>query len=597
MTRPPQTRVLASAALLIMCLTKAAVAANSISTLTDEYLDRYFQMFPTRATAAGRHEFDADLEDFSPAKIAEWIEFNRASRQRAADLLRQPNLSFGDKLDGESLLAQIDRELNSLELRKQADSDPLYWSTVAAESNVFLLVRDDLPLDERKRRARARGQKLPRFAKQARDHFATANPSDIAPELCQIAAGQVRSTANFYKEGFVGAIGADDNVREESNTAAAALVDLANMLEDLAKRATGSVRLGPAYEATFRAGTGVTESVRDVLARAQHDLAGTRAEAAAFGRSVWSEVLPNEQSPKDDAQLLRRLFDRIAIDHGKTAEDALAQWRTNVSAINNFVHDRKIMTLPDPLALIVDISPAFFVGQSVGGVYPPGPYAPDAKTILFLPTPSRDAAPEQREAFFRDFNNHFNKMIVPHELIPGHYVQFKIAAHQPHKIRVVFPDPLYVEGWGTFCERIMLDQGWGGPLERLAHLKKQLENVARTIVDIRVHTENMSRDEVVRFVTNDALQGEQLASNMWTRAITTSPQITTYYLGCQKVRQAYDAARAAARDHFELRKFMDGIMELGPVRLEHYIERFSALRSDSMTKQQSSPRGSRSAGN
>src|ERR1043166_9665339 len=85
MTRPPQTRVLASAALLIMCLTKAAVAANSISTLTDKYLDRYFQMFPTRATAAGRHEFDADLEDFSPAKIAEWIEFNYRYRQSAVD--------------------------------------------------------------------------------------------------------------------------------------------------------------------------------------------------------------------------------------------------------------------------------------------------------------------------------------------------------------------------------------------------------------------------------------------------------------------------------------------------------------------------------
>jgi uncharacterized protein (DUF885 family) len=63
---------------------------------------------------------------------------------------------------------------------------------------------------------------------------------------------------------------------------------------------------------------------------------------------------------------------------------------------------------------------------------------------------------------------------------------------------------------------------------------------------------------------------------MWTRAITTSPQITSYYLGYQKVRQAYDAARAAAGDHFELRKFTDGMMELGPVRLEHYIEKFSA---------------------
>jgi hypothetical protein len=225
--------------------------------------------------------------------------------------------------------------------------------------------------------------------------------------------------------------------------------------------------------------------------------------------------------------------------------------------------------------LIVDRSPAFFVGQSVGGVYPPGPYAPDAKTILFLPSPPPDASVEQRAAFFRDFNEHFNKMIVPHELIPGHYVQFKIAAHQPHKIRTIFPDPLYVEGWGTFCERLLLDQGWGGPLERLAHLKKQLENIARTIVDIRVHTENMSRDEVVRFVKDEALQGDQLAANMWTRATTSSPQITSYYLGYRKVRQAYDAARASAGEKFELQKFMDGMMELGPVPLERYIDKFS----------------------
>jgi uncharacterized protein (DUF885 family) len=121
----------------------------------------------------------------------------------------------------------------------------------------------------------------------------------------------------------------------------------------------------------------------------------------------------------------------------------------------------------------------------------------------------------------------------------------------------------------------LLDQGWGGPLERLAHLKKQLENIARTIVDIRVHTEDMPRDEVVRFVKDEALQGDQLASNMWTRAITSSPQIVTYYLGYKKVRAAQDAARAAAGDHFELRNFMDGMMELGPVDLDHYIDRFS----------------------
>ena len=74
----------------------------------------------------------------------------------------------------------------------------------------------------------------------------------------------------------------------------------------------------------------------------------------------------------------------------------------------------------------------------------------------------------------------------------------------------------------------------------------------------------MSRDEVVRFVKEEALQNEQFASNMWTRAITSSTQITSYYLGYRKVRDACAAAHASAGGRFELRNFMDGMMELGP---------------------------------
>jgi len=543
-------------------------------TLASNYLDHYFQMFPTRATQAGRHDFDKQLEDFSRPRMASWIDFNLSVRAALVDQLRDANLSADQRIDAEALLAQVDRELNALTVLHRAERDPLYWSSVAADATVFLLVRDDLPLEKRRENATARAQNLPRFAKLGRDHFAQVDPKSIAPELCQIAAGQLRATAKFYREGFAEAVSGDEKVRQEGTAAAAVLSDFAATLDELRKKATGSARLGQAYPETFRLGTGVNEPVREVLSRAQSDLVATRSEAAAYGRTVWSSLIPNEPPPRNDVDLLRRLFDRVAADHGQSVDDALGQWRTNVDALDKLVHEKRMMTLPDPLTLIVDYSPVFFVGQSVGGVYPPGPYAPDAKTILFLPTPSPDATAAQREAFFRDFNEHFNKMIVPHELIPGHYVQFKIAAHQPHKVRTVFPDPLYVEGWGTFCERLLLDQGWGGPLERLAHLKKQLENTARTVVDIRVHTENMSRDEVVRFIKDEALQGDQLAANMWTRALTSSPQITSYYLGYRKVQRAYDVARAVPGGNFELRKFMDGMMELGPVRLERYIDEF-----------------------
>ena len=125
----------------------------------------------------------------------------------------------------------------------------------------------------------------------------------------------------------------------------------------------------------------------------------------------------------------------------------------------------------------------------------------------------------------------------------------------------------------------MLDEGWGDSLARLAHLKKQLENIGRTIVDIRVHTQGMTRDEVLAFVQEEALQEAQFASNMWRRAITSSPQLTSYYLGYEQVRSLFDDVRRARGDDFRIKEFMDGMMEMGPVPVRHYRERMLGQRA------------------
>jgi uncharacterized protein DUF885 len=540
--------------------------------VADNYLDAYFAMFPTRATQAGNHGFDNKLEDFSAERRRRWVQFNESERGRLTNLLKQPDLGFDDRLDAEALLAQVEREIHEQTVLRRPQKDPLYWSDPIANAAVFLLVRDDLPLVDRQQRVRERARLLPAFARQCGETLAAARPDELSPELCKIAVGQLRATATFYGEGFPRAVGNELESRDEGEKAAKAISGLADQIETISRHATGSTRLGSQYEQTFRLGSGVTESVADVLKRATADLAAKRREAAEFGRTVWGEVMKDEKPPQDNTTLLRKLFERVAEDRDTDVETYTSRWKATVTEIEKFVREKRIITLPDPLTLVIDRAPSYFVGQSVGGVYPAGPYAPEAKTLLFLPVPPPEATAEQRESFFRDFNRPFSRMIVPHELIPGHYVQLKYASRGPSKVRAMFPDPIYVEGWGTFCERLLLDQGWGGALPRLAHLKKQLENIARTIVDIRVHTGNMSREEVQRFVKEDALQGEQLANNMWTRTLTSSPQITTYYLGYAKVTQVYEAAREAAGDKFDLHGFMDGMMKLGPVRLDHYLD-------------------------
>ena len=597
--------------------------------LVEEYLVRYFAFYPSRATRAGRHDRDRELEDFSPEAVASWVAFNREVAARLEERLAEAGGArhdHPDTLDHELLLTQARGELARFENLERHRTNPLFWTGVPGNATVFLLVREDLPEAERLERAAARAAKIPRFVDRAVATLKGADPARIAPELVRIAAGQARASATFYRDGF-GRVaddvldrtgGSDGENGDEGNgdggveeggergpagsaetgvgegegaretgvsevaaalrssgaAAAEALDSFAALLDDLAGKATGSPRLGAErYRLLFRLHTGIDRSPLEVAEEAEAALAAKRAEAAAYAREVWPRYFPDDEPPADDRALLARVFNRVEEDRASSVEEFVADYRTLVEEAVAFVRERGIITLPDPLTLWTGPSPSYFVGQSVGGVYPAGPYAPEADTLFYLPTPPDDASPEQRDAFFRDFNHHFNVMITPHEMVPGHYLQLKHAARHPRKVRALFGDGVYIEGWGTFCERLMLDLGWGGPLDRLAHLKKQMENIARTVVDVRVHVAGMERGEVLRFVKEEALQDDQFAGNMWVRAITSSPQLTSYWLGYRRVMGLYENVKAARGEDFALREFMDGMMEMGPVGVRHYRER------------------------
>jgi uncharacterized protein (DUF885 family) len=562
-------------------LALSSLLAAGVPELADGYLERYFAAFPTRATQAGRHDLDRELEDLTPERRAGWLAFNKETRSAVETALRARDLAEDDRIDGTVLLGQVEREIHELSVLKRPERDPLYWTGIVSEASVFLLLRDDAPLAARLEAAEARARALPRLAKEARLALESELPSRQARELFAIAARQAKAAATFYRDGLAGAASeaqTADRLKAAGAEAAQALDAFAGFLEERGALATGEPRLSFDYARTFRLGTGVATPVDDLLRELEADLQRLRRETAEYGRTVFAELVPGEPVPKDEKALVRRLFARVEQDRDENLDDYFAGWRRNLDELLAFVREKDVVTLPEPLTLTIDRSPAFFVGQSVGGVYPAGPYAPGAQTLLLLPMPPGDATPAQRATFFSAFNRHFNRMIAPHELIPGHYLHLKLAARHPRKLRAIFADGVFTEGWGTYCERLLLDLGWGGPLPRLAHLKKQLENAARAIVDVRVHAKGMSRDDVLKLVRNEALQDEQFAANMWVRAITTSPQLTTYYLGSAQIRALHEEYKAARGNAYRLREFTDAMMEAGPIPLALVRERLLGRR-------------------
>ena len=100
----------------------------------------------------------------------------------------------------------------------------------------------------------------------------------------------------------------------------------------------------------------------------------------------------------------------------------------------------------------------------------------------------------------RGNNRHFSRIVVPHELIPGHHLQaFMAARHRPY--REIFWTPFYAEGWALYWEMLLWDLGYGQtPEDQIGMLFWRTHRAARIIVSLKFHLGQMMPDEMVDFL-------------------------------------------------------------------------------------------------
>src|SRR6516165_475192 len=77
----------------------------------DHYLETYLRTFPTRATEAGRHDWDGQLESLSSRELAHWLSFNRETLKETSALLRRDSIAWEDRLDLELLQRRVEEEI------------------------------------------------------------------------------------------------------------------------------------------------------------------------------------------------------------------------------------------------------------------------------------------------------------------------------------------------------------------------------------------------------------------------------------------------------------------------------------------------------
>jgi uncharacterized protein (DUF885 family) len=115
---------------------------------------------------------------------------------------------------------------------------------------------------------------------------------------------------------------------------------------------------------------------------------------------------------------------------------------------------------------------------------------------------------------------------------------------------------------------MMLDEGFrkSEPGVRLGQIAEALSRLCRFVVGIRLHCEDMSVEQGVRFFREEAFLEEASARREAERG-TFDPSYVLYSAGKLMILKLRDDYKAAMGPSYSLRKFHDGLLGKGTVPL------------------------------
>ncbi|MEV4727479.1 DUF885 domain-containing protein, partial [Micromonospora humida] len=260
--------------------------------------------------------------------------------------------------------------------------------------------------------------------------------------------------------------------------------------------------------------------------------------------------------PADDGTV-RRALDMLAAEHPDDHSIVDLASVTLDEAVD-FVRVHDLVSLVDDPCVIQEM-PEFARGVAVAYCDSPGPLEPaDLPTFYCIaPTPA-DWPAHRVDSFYREYNDHMIRNLTVHEAMPGHFLQLAHARRYagPTRVRALTESGVFIEGWAVYTEELMAGLGFGGLPVRLQQLKMQLRMTINALLDQLVHCDQMTEADALALMTERGFQEEGEAAGKWRRALLTSTQLSTYFVGYSEMADIA-AARPAG---VPLRRWHDAML-------------------------------------
>ena len=530
------------------------IASEPLPHFVDDLLGYLHETHPTQATLDGVHAHDDLVEDLSRQAVENEVHALAGYLRRLGDIHRD-GLTRVERLEHRMLTANLQSRMLELEDVRTWERNPQYYADLIASSLASQTLFSHAPASERARRVLSKLRQTPRLIQSARDNI--KEPPGI---YVKVGVETMRGALTFIDDELPRAFKDVDDLHllgdlADAQTEASQAVKsyLHDLETEIGPKARASFRLGKdKFEKKLQLDEGLAMPVDRLLAIATRELKATQEEFRSLAGRVnggdplvaWAGT--NRENP--------------------TPGQLVATGRKQLDELATFLERQAIVTLPPGEQITVAPTPDF-LRWSFASMWTPGPFeSKPSRAYYYLTDVDPSWTIERQNEHLRDYNVSALWSISIHEVYPGHFLHYQHLRRVESKARksIMFAPASFMEGWAHYCEEMMIEAGFGGrdPGIKLGQLAEALIRLARFIVCIKLHAEDMSVEQGVRFFRDEAFMEEGSARREAERG-TFDPTYLVYSVGklmLLKLRQDWKQQRGKS---FSLRSFHDTLLGQG----------------------------------
>jgi uncharacterized protein (DUF885 family) len=577
-----------SLALLVACGEKKDSETTSqnqdakFDAFKERFVESLWKQFPGWASGQGYHKYDSVLVVPNEASRKSDLVFCKSF----IDSLKRfdiNSLSDNNKTDYHMIEDQLKSSQWYITDYKSFEWNPSDYNVCGSFAEMLANNYDSL--DNRLRNFYSRMKQIPAYYASAKQYL--KNPT---LEHTQLAISQNRGGISTFDADLKGALeksglSSDEkkNILSRAEESTNAIKDYIDWLQQLKNDSPRDFRLGKLlYDKKFEHDIQSGYTAEQIYQKAIEHKKELHSKMYELALGLWDKYITEHEKsvvgkkgftpkPKDSLALIKQVIDKISVRH-VAADSFQTEIEHQIPKLVEFIKQKDLIYIDPSKPLVVRKEPAYMAGVAGASISSPGPYDKNGNTYYNVGG-FTGWSKEQIESYLREYNHYILQILNIHEAIPGHYTQLVYSNQSPSIIKAIFGNGAMVEGWAVYTERMMLESGYeNSPEMWLMYYKWNLRTTCNTILDYAVHVNNMSKDEAMSLLINQAFQQQAEAEGKWKRVTLTQVQLCSYFAGYKEIYDFREELKNKQGDKFNLKQFHETFLSYGSAPVKYIKE-------------------------